>query len=64
MELVLVARVSEQEEDWDIVEYSYASTDQLLRDLLWHGDDVLIVEPAELREKVALSLDRIENAHG
>jgi proteasome accessory factor B len=52
------------EEDWDIVEYSYASTDQLLRDLLWHGDDVLIVEPAELREKVALSLDRIENAHG
>ena len=52
------------EDDWDIVDYSYASIDQLLRDLLWHGDDVLLVEPNDLREKVAASLARIESAHG
>ena len=52
------------EDDWDIVDYSYASIDQLLRDLLWHGDDVLLVEPNDLREKVAASLARIENTHG
>ncbi len=52
------------EDDWDIVDYSYASIDQLLRDLLWHGDDVLLVEPNALREKVATSLARIENTHG
>jgi proteasome accessory factor B len=52
------------EDDWDIVDYSYASIDQLLRDLLWHGDDVLLVEPNDLREKIAASLARIENTHG
>ena len=52
------------EDDWDIVDYSYASIDQLLRDLLWHGDDVLLVEPSDLCEKVADSLARIENTHG
>jgi proteasome accessory factor B len=52
------------EDDWDIVDYSYASADQLIRDLLWHGDDVLIVEPAEIYEKVAATLARIESAHG
>jgi predicted DNA-binding transcriptional regulator YafY len=51
-------------DDWDIVDYSYASIDQLIRDLLWHGDDVLIVEPAEIYEKVAATLARIESAHG
>jgi predicted DNA-binding transcriptional regulator YafY len=52
------------EDDWDIVDYSYASVDQLLRDLLWHGDDVQLVEPNDLREKVSASLARIENTHG
>jgi len=31
---------------------------------LWHGDDVLIVEPAEIRERVTASLARIEGEHG
>jgi predicted DNA-binding transcriptional regulator YafY len=52
------------EDDWDIVDYSYASIEQLIRDLLWHGDDVLIVEPAEIHEKVAATLSRVESAHG
>jgi proteasome accessory factor B len=58
------ATAKASEDDWDIVDYSYASIDQLLRDLLWHGDDVLLVEPNDLREKVAASLARIESAHG
>ena len=52
------------EDDWDIVDYSYASIDQLIRDLLWHGDDVLVVQPSEIHEKVAATLARIESAHG
>jgi proteasome accessory factor B len=52
------------EDDWDIVDYSYASVDQLIRDLLWHGDDVLVLEPADIYERVAATLARIESAHG
>lgn len=52
------------DDDWDIVDHSYANTDQLLKDLLWHGDDVQIIEPSDLRLKVAASLTRIESLHG
>jgi proteasome accessory factor B len=52
------------EDDWDVVDYSYATMDQLLNDLLWHGDDAVIIEPLDLREKVRASLARIEAVHG
>ncbi len=52
------------EDDWDVVEYSYATMEQLLNDLLWHGDDAMIIEPLDLREKVRASLARIEAVHG
>jgi proteasome accessory factor B len=52
------------QEDWDIVEFLYATQDQLIRDILWHRDDVEIVEPKELVTALRSALERIEAAHG
>ena len=56
--------VISSEDDWDLLDLSYASQDQLIRDLLWHRDDVEIVEPLELVADIKKSLERIEAAHG
>ena len=51
-------------EDWDLVDLSYATQEQLIRDLLWHRDDVEIVEPEDLVTALRRALERIEAAHG
>jgi len=56
--------VISSEDDWDILDLSYASRDQLIRDLLWHRDDVEILEPSELVADIKKALDRIEAIHG
>ncbi len=52
------------EDDWDLVDLSYASENQLLRDLLWHKDDVKVIEPEELVRELEKALERIETLHG
>ena len=52
------------EEDWDLLELSYATQTQLIRDVLWHRDDVEIVEPLELVADISESLKKIEALHG
>ncbi|MSW02121.1 MAG: hypothetical protein F2896_02480 [Actinobacteria bacterium] len=51
-------------EDWDLVDLSYATQEQLIRDLLWHRDDVELVEPEGLVSALRSALERIEAAHG
>ncbi len=51
-------------EDWDTLEYSYIDTSQLLRDILWHRDDVMILQPESLIEELRNSLSQIEAIHG
>jgi proteasome accessory factor B len=52
------------ESDWDVLEYSYADSNQAIRDILWHRDDVLVIEPQELIDELNRSLSRVETTHG
>lgn len=52
------------EADWDLLEYSYASRSQLLQDILWHRDDVKVIEPPDLVNELKDSLKKVEAAHG
>lgn len=52
------------QEDWDLVEFTYVNQEQLIRDVLWHRDDVEIVEPKELVVALRSALEGIEAAHG
>lgn len=52
------------DDDWDLLELSYATQGQLIRDLLWHRDDVEIIGPDELVVTLRSALERIEALHG
>jgi proteasome accessory factor B len=52
------------DDDWDLLELSYATQGQLVRDLLWHRDDVAIMGPDELVVNLRSALERIEALHG
>jgi proteasome accessory factor B len=52
------------DDDWDLLELSYATQGQLIRDLLWHRDDVEIIGPDEIVVTVRSALERIEALHG
>lgn len=52
------------ESDWDLLEYSYTDSNQAIRDILWHRDDVLIIEPQELIDELKRSLSKVQAVHG
>jgi predicted DNA-binding transcriptional regulator YafY len=52
------------EDDWDLLELSYTTQAQLLRDLLWHRDDVEIIGPDDIVINLRSALERIEALHG
>ena len=52
------------DDDWDLLELTYATQAQLVRDLLWHRDDVAIMGPDELVVNLRSALERIEALHG
>ena len=52
------------EDDWDLLELAYTTQAQLLRDLLWHRDDVEIIGPDDIVINLRSALERIEGLHG
>ena len=50
--------------DWDQIKLPINGIDSLLTQVLWHGDDVLVQEPAALREKVIAQLEALVKTHG
>jgi proteasome accessory factor B len=50
--------------DWDQIDIDFLHQDSMVREILWHLDDVRVVAPLELREKVIGSLSEIAKAHG
>lgn len=50
--------------EWDLVDHVYATEEQILRDVLWHRDDVQVIGPLELLSQVQSSLATIEKVHG
>ena len=51
-------------EEWDMVDVPYYSREWLLSLVLWHRDDVVIVEPSEIRGHVIELLSEMRELHG
>lgn len=51
-------------EDWDEVTLPIVDVSWLVRIILWHRDDVIVLEPPALRERVIDSLKELRALHG
>ena len=54
----------ESEEEWDQVRLPIIDSSWLLRSILWHRDDVIVLKPTDLRERVIDSLKELRALHG
>lgn len=50
--------------EWDRISITYFDTARLIDLILWHGDDVLVIKPIELRAGVVAALEEIVLKHG
>jgi len=57
------ARVDDSQDEWDQLRYQYSDIEDLVRDLLWHRDDVKVIGPTEVRESLLTALASIEVRH-
>ena len=51
-------------DEWIRITLSYSEVDELVRDVLWHLDDVKVLEPKIVRERVIQALDELIVRHG
>ena len=58
------ATVLESDEEWDEVSLPIVDANWLLRTILWHRDDVVLLEPSSLRKQVVQSLKELRVLHG
>jgi predicted DNA-binding transcriptional regulator YafY len=57
------SQVLEASDDWESVSYKYTDQDSIIRELLWHKDDVKVVEPQSVRESLNSALESIASLH-
>ncbi|MFM6841878.1 MAG: helix-turn-helix transcriptional regulator [Candidatus Planktophila sp.] len=58
------ATVSELDAEWDVAEIQYRSDAQIIREVLWAGENAYILEPVELRAKIVSILNKAVANHG
>ena len=58
------AKVLESDEEWDEVSLPIVDANWLLRTILWHRDDVVLLEPSSLRKQIVQSLKELRVLHG
>lgn len=51
------------EEEWSTIEIKYFRESELLSDVLWHGEDALILSPQSARDSAITSLEMIVQSH-
>ena len=59
-----VAVVLRSDDEWDELSLPILDDSWLLRSILWHLDDVEVVEPSSLRERILYSLKELRVLHG
>jgi proteasome accessory factor B len=59
-----LSRHVEPGDDWDEITLSIVDESWLLRAILWHRDDVIVLKPPALRERVINSLKELRVLHG
>ena len=50
--------------EWDCLSYKVSDEESFIQSVLWHGGDVVVLEPLELRDKVISALNRLVSLHG
>lgn len=50
--------------DWEIASITFESIDSLIRESLWHANNVKIIEPSEARNRLLAALDEVIAIHG
>jgi proteasome accessory factor B len=56
--------VFDHDSEWDRVELAYQSSKQLLREVLWAGENAIVLEPRDLRDELISSLKVMVENHG
>lgn len=56
--------VSDHDSEWDRIELQYLGSRHLLREILWAGENAIVLEPQELREELIASLKVVVANHG
>ena len=57
------AQVNNSQDEWDQLQYHYSDVKELIRDLLWHRDDVKVIEPTEIQDSLLEALSSIQGRH-
>lgn len=63
LQLRALASTVEEGDDWDRIWVEYSNRDWIEEKILWHLDDVRVVEPTSLREDIIKTLDRMIELH-
>lgn len=58
------ANIISSDDEFDLCQVPFASVERFLDVILWHGDDVVVVSPLDLREKVIARLQKLVTTHG
>jgi predicted DNA-binding transcriptional regulator YafY len=58
------ATTSEVGDEWTLLNLPYFNESELVTDVLWLGDDAILIEPESARVKVIQALESIVSLHG
>ena len=59
-----MATTVETSDDWDLIEVPIFDLEFITSLVLWHGDDVIVSAPLQLRNAVVSSLEKLVKIHG
>lgn len=53
--------VTESKDGWDTLQISFDDLADFAKDILWYGDDIYVVSPADLRDEIVKNLKQVVN---
>ena len=56
--------VADHDSEWDRVELQYQSPQQILREILWAGNNAIILEPEGLKSELITTVKEVISRHG
>jgi predicted DNA-binding transcriptional regulator YafY len=59
-----MATTVETADDWDLLEVPIFDLDFITSLILWHGEDVIVSSPPQLRSAVMTALEKLVKIHG
>jgi proteasome accessory factor B len=58
------AQLVDEGDEWSTLEIDYSEESELVSDVLWHGDDAVIITPESARYAAMKALNEIVKSHG